>query len=290
MTVTIGSRVIGEGHPAYVIAEIGLNHNGDVEIAKRLIDVAADAGAEAVKFQKRTPEISTPEHMRDVPRDTVRDLRDDARDLRELLDRIAVENPGVPVDLIAHSQGGLIAREALAHDYDGPGHQLPDVEHFVTLGTPHHGADAATTLAWMQWTPQGQQILRVARALHTEFDLAGPGLAQLSEDSAFIRTMNRRGLREGVAYTSVGGANDIIVPAVRARVRGAANTLIDVGGPLQTHTSLPDSAAGQREAALAIADMPPTCQSIATVAFRAFSGVAIAEAEDRVGDLVAAHP
>jgi N-acetylneuraminate synthase len=70
MTVSIGSRVIGGGRPAYVIAEIGLNHNGDVELAKRLIDVAARAGADAVKFQKRTPEISTPEHMRDVPRET----------------------------------------------------------------------------------------------------------------------------------------------------------------------------------------------------------------------------
>jgi len=70
MTVTIGSNVIGGGRPAYVIAEIGLNHNGDVDLATRLIDVAADAGANAVKFQKRTPEISTPAHMRDVPRDT----------------------------------------------------------------------------------------------------------------------------------------------------------------------------------------------------------------------------
>ncbi|WP_203579263.1 N-acetylneuraminate synthase family protein [Microbacterium hibisci] len=70
MTVTIGSRVVGGGRPAYVIAEIGLNHNGDVDLAKRLIDVAADAGADAVKFQKRTPEIATPEHMRDMPRDT----------------------------------------------------------------------------------------------------------------------------------------------------------------------------------------------------------------------------
>lgn len=70
MTVTIGSRVVGGGRPAYVIAEIGLNHNGDVELARRLIDVAADAGADAVKFQKRTPEIATPEHMRDIPRDT----------------------------------------------------------------------------------------------------------------------------------------------------------------------------------------------------------------------------
>lgn len=70
MSVTIGTRVIGGGRPAYVIAEIGLNHNGDVDIAKRLIDVAADAGVDAVKFQKRTPEISTPEHMRTMPRET----------------------------------------------------------------------------------------------------------------------------------------------------------------------------------------------------------------------------
>jgi len=69
-SVRIGSREVGPGHPVYLIAEIGLNHNGDVELAKQLVDVAADAGAQAVKFQKRTPEISTPEHMREVRRET----------------------------------------------------------------------------------------------------------------------------------------------------------------------------------------------------------------------------
>jgi len=70
MTITIGSHHVGEGLPAYVIGEIGLNHNGSVELAKKLIDVAADAGAQAVKFQKRTPAISTPEHMKNVLRET----------------------------------------------------------------------------------------------------------------------------------------------------------------------------------------------------------------------------
>ena len=68
--VRIGRYTVGEEHPVYVIGEIGLNHNGDVEIAKKLIDVASLAGAQAVKFQKRTPEISTPEHMKQVPRET----------------------------------------------------------------------------------------------------------------------------------------------------------------------------------------------------------------------------
>lgn len=68
--VSIAGVRIGAGEPVYVIAEIGLNHNGDIELAKRLIDVAADAGAQAVKFQKRTPAISTPEHMKSVMRET----------------------------------------------------------------------------------------------------------------------------------------------------------------------------------------------------------------------------
>ena len=54
-TVRIGNREIGPGRPAYLVAEIGINHNGDPAIAGRLIDVAAEAGVDAVKFQKRTP-------------------------------------------------------------------------------------------------------------------------------------------------------------------------------------------------------------------------------------------
>ena len=51
--IKIGERVIGDGHPAYIIAEIGVNHNGFLDLAIKLIDVAVDAGADAVKFQKR---------------------------------------------------------------------------------------------------------------------------------------------------------------------------------------------------------------------------------------------
>jgi N-acetylneuraminate synthase len=69
-SVGIGEKLVGAGHPTYVIAEIGLNHNGDVNIAKRLIEIAADAGCDAVKFQKRTPEICVPLEQRSVERET----------------------------------------------------------------------------------------------------------------------------------------------------------------------------------------------------------------------------
>ena len=54
----IGDRPIGPAHPVYVTAEIGLNHNGSVDTALQLIDVALAAGVDAVKFQKRTPRPS----------------------------------------------------------------------------------------------------------------------------------------------------------------------------------------------------------------------------------------
>ncbi len=54
----------------FVIAEIGINHNGDIEIAKKLIDGAALAGADAVKFQKRVPALCVPDDQKDKPRDT----------------------------------------------------------------------------------------------------------------------------------------------------------------------------------------------------------------------------
>ena len=56
-TIKIGNKAVGDGQPCYVIAEIGINHNGDVDLAKRLISVAVAAGCDAVKFQKRTVDV-----------------------------------------------------------------------------------------------------------------------------------------------------------------------------------------------------------------------------------------
>lgn len=55
--IRVGGVAVGEGHPCFVVGEIGINHNGDIDIAKRLIDVAEAAGCNAVKFQKRTVDV-----------------------------------------------------------------------------------------------------------------------------------------------------------------------------------------------------------------------------------------
>jgi N-acetylneuraminate synthase len=69
-TVKIGERQVGEGQPAYIVAEIGINHNGDIELAKQMIQAAKHAGVDAVKFQKRTPELCVPPEQRSQMRET----------------------------------------------------------------------------------------------------------------------------------------------------------------------------------------------------------------------------
>jgi N-acetylneuraminate synthase len=69
-TIRIGDFEIGTGHPTWIIAEVGINHNGDTGIAKQLINVAASAGCDAVKFQKRTPELCVPAEERARIRET----------------------------------------------------------------------------------------------------------------------------------------------------------------------------------------------------------------------------
>jgi N-acetylneuraminate synthase len=68
--VKLGSKLVGDGQPVFIIAEIGINHNGSLDIAKKMIDGASHAGCDAVKFQKRTPEICVPKDQWNIERDT----------------------------------------------------------------------------------------------------------------------------------------------------------------------------------------------------------------------------
>lgn len=68
-TINLGGREVGEGKPCYVIAEIGINHNGDLDITKKLISAAILAGCDAVKFQKRTVEVVYTEKELATPRE-----------------------------------------------------------------------------------------------------------------------------------------------------------------------------------------------------------------------------
>ncbi len=104
LTIRIGDRLIGDGQPIFIVAEAGVNHNGSGEIARKLIEVAATAHADAVKFQKRTiADILVAEYLGrpyDVPtslgatygehRERLELSEDDYRSLKQDCDRLGL--------------------------------------------------------------------------------------------------------------------------------------------------------------------------------------------------------
>lgn len=68
--IKLGNKLIGHGLHTFIVAEIGINHNGNMDICKKMIDMAANAGCDAVKFQKRTPDICVPDNEKDIIRET----------------------------------------------------------------------------------------------------------------------------------------------------------------------------------------------------------------------------
>lgn len=92
-TIQIGNKTVGDSYPCFFIAEIGINHNGSVATAKQLIDVAVEAGCDAVKFQKRTVDIvysqeelsrPRPNHFGETNGDLKRGLEFDKKDFKEI--------------------------------------------------------------------------------------------------------------------------------------------------------------------------------------------------------------
>jgi len=68
--MNLGKKQLTQNSPAYIIAEIGINHNGDINKAKQLIDIAKKSGCDAVKFQKRNPDVCVPEKQKTIMRET----------------------------------------------------------------------------------------------------------------------------------------------------------------------------------------------------------------------------
>jgi hypothetical protein len=193
--------------------------------------------------------------------DSTGDIDAAAGRLRRLLESIRQHHPGVPVDLIAHSQGGLVARAALGESFDRFDPTIPTIEHLVTLGTPHRGAPLATAAAAVGTSASGQLALHGVDALTDGAVPAGSdAVADLGETSGFVRDLRSRPLPAGARVTSVAADGDRVVPAVGNALPGATNVLV----PLRdgsVHDRLPGSAVAAREVALALADRAPTCRS-----------------------------
>jgi hypothetical protein len=192
--------------------------------------------------------------------DTEADLRRSGARLLALLQQVADAVPGVPIDVIAHSQGGLVARLAVEQGTAAGG--LPaGLSRVITLGTPHGGADLATAAVAVGGDDEGAWALAEAtRRLGLELDPAAPSIAQMAETSELIAELGGTDPPATVELRSIAAAGDLVVPVPRTVWPGADHVVVSVPG-VDDHTTLPGSAAAQREIALALAGAPPTCES-----------------------------
>jgi N-acetylneuraminate synthase/N,N'-diacetyllegionaminate synthase len=132
-TVLVGGHWIGSGHPCFVIAEVGVNHNGDLDLAHNLVDVAADAGADAVKFQTFTPErlaaVDAPKAEYQAARDAASSQLDMLRRLR--LDReahVALQRHAADAGIVFLSSAFDLESVELLDALDVPAIKVPSGE------------------------------------------------------------------------------------------------------------------------------------------------------------------
>ena len=239
----------------------GLGSNSD-EDSIEAVDTAGlgYADADVVRYSYLG---GTTEENQYAASDTTADIHHSARRLRELLERLQARHPGVPIDLIAHSQGGIVARTALTDEVDGADPRLPAVTSLVTLSSPHRGAPLATGLTMLGHTRIGKDAETVVHDLLPDMvDPAGTSVTQLAEHSDFMGQLNRRPLPPGVNVTSIGAREDLLVPAAVTRLEGAKNVIVSAPGRRSEHAKMPGSPQTHREIALGLAGMAPTCQSL----------------------------
>jgi hypothetical protein len=173
--------------------------------------------------------------------DTLDHLETAGDRLRVLLSELARTRPGVTVDVIAHSQGGLVARAAMS-GADTWAPDMPIVGDVITIDTPHHGAVPATAAA----------LLGID---------AGDAVRDLSSSSRLIDELDERSLPAGTRFTSIAGSGDLIVDAQLSSVDHGRNVLVHAEG-IHAHDAVPGLPATQRELALALAGRGPTCRDL----------------------------
>jgi hypothetical protein len=212
------------------------------------------------------------------PRDTVGDLEIAGHRLARVLLQVADAAPAeVRVDVIAHSQGGLAARLALAELAASHPEALTHLGVVITLGTPHGGADLAALVRATGANPFDRFGLDAVQAV-AQLPIAPDDVAvgQLAPGSDLLASLPAP--PTGVMFVSIAARGDLVVPSSRSRLSGATNVIVPGDGPT-AHDQLPGSTAVTREIGLAIAGLGPSCVSAADAVIDAVGGGVVANFE-----------
>ena len=194
--------------------------------------------------------------------DTFGDLRVAAIELKAMLERIHAEHPAAAIDLIAHSQGGIVARTYLQEVAETWDRDLPVIEHVVTFSSPHGGADIAEAGRLIDDSLPGKAALHVASYWANNGgplpDPYAASVAQLTPGSGLLDDLAREDVLFGTRALSLGIPNDVIVTADRARWPRQASAVVAPQG-FNGHDAIVTSDAARAIAHAFLRDGAPTC-------------------------------
>ena len=229
------------------------------------------------------------DHGRYSAGDTWGDLLAAGRRLGEQLEAMHAANPGREVDLVAHSQGGVVVDVFLQHVYDASDPAYPPIGTVVTLAAPHQGVPLATAAGDVRSTRTGRAVLEVGEEVLPVPPPDGESIRQLDERSAFVRELWQHRLPEHIDFTTIGGADDVLVPATQIDVPGATEVVVDVGG-VNDHSGIPDDPRALQVVRSALEGRAPPCVGLVEGVRGAIDPVVITRMERTIGEYAGLAP
>lgn len=168
--------------------------------------------------------------------DTTEDLHEKARMLGEQIKEAARTHPGRPVDLVGHSQGGVVIAIFLQEVYRGHESEYPPIEHVVTFASPLRGTPTADTAIAARDHPV---VGPLARRATDAFHAGGESMEQLSEHSQTVLDLWKKPVPQGVQFLSIGGLEDWRVPSPSTEVGdGGTSIVVDTGELGSAHDAI----------------------------------------------------
>lgn len=267
----------GSGHAAMVVAGIGSRTGPD----GRTVDL--DPGL----LGYRPDEVHWYSYAADggsyAPEDTERALVRAAISLGEQLRARQAAEPGREVDLIAHSQGGVVVDLFLAGVYSAADPAYPPIGTVVTLASPHRGAPLATAIDRIRSTASGRAALEaLSRRAGGLPDPSSAAVADLSERSPVMRALAAAELPEHLDVTSIAAPDDVVVPATATAFPGGTNVTVDPAG-LDDHSSITRDHRSLAAARLALEGRPPPCVGLVGGIRQAVEPVVVTRVERTLG-------
>jgi len=219
---------------------------------------------------------------RSVPSDSWTGVDRAAARLAADLRARARERPGIPVDLVGHSLGGVVIEAFLKEHYAGHEKEYPRLGRVVTLASPHGGSALAGRFVSYATVPLLGRLLDAVADVAGTIPPSSPTARDVAPGSATLRRLRSRPLPAGVAVTTIGAVDDVIVTADRTRLAGAEHVVVNPRG-VGDHAAIVASEAGLAAARLALSGRPPPCESLATMLRARVEPYAIARAIGKVG-------